>query len=47
VDGMSEGKHQKHIHVHAINCKKAETENEIGKYTVITEIGIASAAYLY
>jgi hypothetical protein len=44
---MSEEKHQKDIRVHIINCKEAETENGIGKYTVSTGIGIASTAYLY
>jgi hypothetical protein len=44
---MSEEKLQKDICVHITNCKEAETENDIGKYTVSTEIGIASTAYLY
>jgi hypothetical protein len=45
VDGTSEAKHQKDLHI--INCKEAETEKDIGKCTLSTGKGIASTAYLY
>ena len=33
--------------LHIINCKEAETENDVGKYTMGTGGGTASTAYLY
>jgi hypothetical protein len=42
---MSEEKHRKDLHI--TNCKEAETENDIGKYTMSTEVGTSSIACLY
>jgi hypothetical protein len=45
VDGMGVEKHRKDLHV--MNCKKAETESDVGKFAMSVRVGKVSTAYFY